>query len=186
MTTRPAFHALRSCVVFKEPIRDALHQLKYRRNIGLGEALAPIIAEYLDKLGWQADSIVPIPLSRQRLQERGYNQVGLIAHPLSRLLRWQYLPGALRRTRHTRSQVGLNAGERLENVHGAFEAEAPFVKGKAILIIDDVATTGATLHSASHALAYAGAIKVYALTLAKALQKYGLDRVEPSTFRPSQ
>jgi ComF family protein len=158
--------------------------LKYRRNIGLGEALSPIVAENLNRLGWEADSIVPVPLSHQRLQERGYNQVGLIAHPLSRLMRWQYLPGALRRTRHTRSQVGLNAGERLENVHGAFEADKRLVEGKALLIIDDVATTGATLHSAAHALMYAGAAKVYALTLAKALQKYGLDRVEPSSFRP--
>jgi predicted amidophosphoribosyltransferase len=92
LAARPAFAALRSCVVFKEPIRPALHKLKYRREIGLGEALAWTAAVFLDKLGWQVDAIAPIPLSEQRFAERGYNQVDLIAHPLARLMRWQYIP----------------------------------------------------------------------------------------------
>jgi ComF family protein len=184
LTARPAFAALRSCVVFKEPIRPALHKMKYRREVGLGEALAWNVAVYIDKLGWQADAITPIPLSEQRFAERGYNQVDLIAHPLARLMRWQYLPGALRRSRHTRSQVGLSAGERRDNVSGAFLAKSQLVTGKTILLVDDVATTGATLDSASRSLVEAGAAKVYALTFAKAIHKYGLDRVEHFSARP--
>jgi ComF family protein len=183
-TARPAFTALRSCVVFKEPIRPALHKLKYRREVGLGEALAWNAAVFLDKLGWQADAIAPIPLSRQRFAERGYNQVDLIAHPLARLMRWQYLPGALHRSRHTRSQVGLSASERCENVSGAFLAKSQLITGKTILLMDDVATTGATLDSASRSLIEAGAAKVYALTFAKAIHKYGLDRVEHFSAHP--
>jgi ComF family protein len=183
-TTRPAFSALRSCVVFKEPIRPALHKLKYRREVGLGEALAWNAALFLDKLDWQADAITPIPLSEQRFAERGYNQVDLIAHPLARLMRWQYLPGALRRSRHTRSQVGLSASERYDNVSGAFLAKSHFITGKTILLMDDVATTGATLDSASRSLIEAGAAKVYALTFAKAIHKYGLDRIEHFSARP--
>jgi len=181
---RPAFAALRSCVVFKEPIRPALHKLKYRREVGLGEALAWNVAVFVDCLGWKADVITPIPLSEQRFAERGYNQVDLIAHPLARLMRWQYLTGALRRSRHTRSQVGLSASERRKNVSGAFWAKSQSVKGKTILLVDDVATTGATLDSASQALLEAGAAKVYALTFAKAIHKYGLDRVEHFSARP--
>lgn len=184
LTTRPAFIALRSCAVFNEPIRPALHKLKYRREVGLGEALAWNVAVFLDKLNWKADAITPIPLSEQRFAERGYNQVDLIAHPLARLMRWKYLPGALRRSRHTHSQVGLSAVERKNNVSGAFLANSQLVKEKTILLVDDVATTGATLDSASRSLVEAGAQKVYALTFAKAIHKYGLDRVEKFSARP--
>lgn len=181
---RPAFWALRSCAIFKEPIRPALHRLKYRREVGLGEALAWNAAVFLDQLGWQADSIAPVPLSEQRLAERGYNQVDLIAHPLARLLSWQYLPGVLRRSRHTRSQVGLSANERRENVSGAFLANPRLAKGRNILLMDDVATTGATLEAASRALLEADANKVYAFTYAKALQKHGLDRIQQISTHP--
>ncbi len=184
LAARPAFTALRSCAVFKEPIRPALHKLKYRREVGLGEALAWNVAAFLDHLGWQADAVIPIPLSEQRFSERGYNQVDLIAHPLARLMAWQYLPGALDRSRHTRSQVGLDARERRDNVSGAFVAQPQLVKGRTILLMDDVATTGATLDSASRALIEAGAAQVYALTFAKAIQKYGLDRIEHFSARP--
>lgn len=176
--TRPAFYALRSCAVFNEPLRPALHKLKYGRDIGLGEALAWDIAVFLDSLGWRAEAIVPIPLSQQRMRERGYNQAGLIAHPLSRIMRWKYLPDALQRIRHTRSQVGLNAAERCENVQAAFTANPGLAQNKTILLFDDIATTGATLHAASQALLSAGAKRVYALAAAKALQKYGLDQIK--------
>jgi len=146
--------------------------------VGLGEALAWDVARSLDTLGWEADAIVPIPLSQQRMRERGYNQSGLIAQPLSRIMQWKYLPNALQRVRHTRSQVGLTAAERRENVQAAFTAQPGLVQNKTILLFDDVATTGATLHSASQAFLSAGAKRVYALTVAKALQKYGLDRME--------
>lgn len=175
---RPAFYALRSCAVFKEPLRPALLKLKYGRDIGLGEALAWDVALCLDSLGWQAEVIIPIPLSQQRMRERGYNQSGLIARPLSRIMRWKYLPNAIQRVRHTRSQVGLTAAERRENVQAAFTARAGLVQEKTVLVFDDVATTGATLHSASQALLAAGAKRVYALTVAKALSKYGLDQIE--------
>jgi len=183
-SARPAFVALRSCAIFKEPIRPALHRLKYRREIGLGEALAWNVAVFLDQLGWQADAIAPIPLSEQRLTERGYNQVDLIAHPLARIFSWQYLPRALCRSRHTRSQVGLGVSERRVNVSGAFLANPRLTKGKNILLVDDVATTGATLNSASLALMEAGANKVYALTFAKAMQNHGLDHVRKISAHP--
>ncbi|HEY3310480.1 MAG TPA: ComF family protein [Anaerolineales bacterium] len=152
-------------------------KLKYKRDLGLGEALAWNLAHYLDKLAWQLDAVLPVPLSKQRIGERGYNQVDLIAHPLAWLTGWQYLPGALQRTRHTNSQVGLGAGERRKNVQGAFKAESRLVTGKNLLLVDDIATTGSTLDSASRALLEAGADRVYALTFAKAVPRYGLDHV---------
>jgi ComF family protein len=171
-------------VVFKEPARPALIKMKYHNEIGLGEVLAWNVGTYLDELGWQADALIPVPLSEQRYSERGYNQVDLIAHPLARLTGWRYLPDALHRVRHTPSQVGLAGWERRKNVLGAFCAEAGKVKEKTILLLDDVATTGATLNSAASSLMDAGAKQVYALTFAKALPRYGADHEKYLLARP--
>jgi ComF family protein len=178
VTSRPPYQALRSWVVFKDPVRVALHKLKYRRDIGLGETLAWPLAEYIETtLGWDIEMIVPVPLSQKRLSERGYNQVGLIAHPLAMIKNWKYAPKALKRVKHTRSQVGLTAQERQDNVRNAFHADPLLINNKKILLIDDVATTGATLSAASASLAGAGARHVYALTAARAISRHGLDNI---------
>jgi competence protein ComFC len=165
---------MRSWLVFEGPIRLALHKLKYRRNISLGDALAHQLAPYVQGLGWPINVVVPVPLGKKRMQERGYNQVGLVAMPLAALSGWEYAPRALARARETRSQVGLSAVERKENVNGAFHGDPGKVSGKNVLLMDDVATTGATLSSCAGALFEAGARDIYALTLARALPHHGL------------
>jgi len=165
---------MRSWLVFDGPIRHALHSLKYRRNLALGDALANHLAEYVAALEWPVDLVVPIPLGKDRMKERGYNQAGLVARPLAAIQHWRYIPRALIRCRDTRTQVGLTAAERKENVRGAFSAQAKLVGGKNILLMDDVATTGATLAEGAVALLDAGARSVYGLTLARALAHHGL------------
>jgi ComF family protein len=160
---------IRSWAVFKQPIRNALHTLKYRQNIGLGQSLAESIAPGLRELNWPIDAIIPIPLSKQRQRERGYNQVSLIARPLAQINHLAYLPRGLRRARHTQSQVGLSIQERKENLKNAFLAEPKLVAGKTILILDDVCTTGATLNEAASVLSKAGAKSIYAYTVARAI-----------------
>jgi ComF family protein len=164
-------------VVFEGPIRHAIHSLKYRRNEALGDALAPYLAGYAHKLGWQVDLVVPVPSGKQRMKERGYNQVGLLAMPLAAIQKWRYSPGALVRMRETRSQVGLSPMERKEKKSGAFQADPALVAGKEILLLDDVVTTGATFAACSEALNNAGAKYIYALTLARALPHHGLQIV---------
>lgn len=110
--------------------------------------------------------------------------MAVIAKPLALINGWDYTPQALRRIKHTRSQVGLSAHERQGNVRGAFSADPRTVKGKKVLLMDDVATTGATLVAASQALMEAGAEQVYALTVAKALSRYGSDAILNTPFRP--
>jgi ComF family protein len=168
---------MRSWLIFEGPIRHALHTLKYRRNVALGDVLAQHLMEYVDALGWSVDLVVPVPLGRRRMNERGYNQVGLVARPLAAIQGWRYSPQVLARVRETRSQVGLSATERRENVSGAFCANAALVSEKTILLMDDVATTGATLASCADVLQKAGAQTVYALTLARALPHHGLQVV---------
>jgi ComF family protein len=164
---------LRSWAVFDDPVQEALHRLKYRRDVGLGDSLAEQMVDFVSGLRWPIDLIAPIPLGRKRLKERGYNQVGLVARPLAMALGLQYAPRALARRRETRSQVGLNKDARRENVRDAFVAGAR-VKGRTVLVMDDVATTGSTLSAGAEALFSAGAEDVYALTVARALTRHGL------------
>jgi ComF family protein len=173
---RPHFHVLRAWAVFDDPLRNALHKLKYRRDIALGDAITAHMIYYVKSLNWQLDMVVPIPLSRQRYKQRGYNQVGMIARPLALALGVEFAPKALVRHKETRSQVGLSKRERWKNVQGAFRAGSN-VNGKNILVLDDVSTTGSTLSSSAEALLSSGAKNIYALTVARALPRHGLRHV---------
>jgi len=173
---KPHFRALRAWAVFGEPIQTALHKLKYRRDISLGDELAYQMKSFVRELNWPIDLVVPIPLGKHRLKERGYNQVGMIAKPLAMALNLKYAPGALTRLKETRSQVGLSKVERKENVSYAFQAGAG-VKEKVVLVMDDVSTTGSTLSSSAEALYRSGAKDVYAFTVARALPHHGLRQV---------
>jgi predicted amidophosphoribosyltransferase len=98
----------------------------------------------------------------------------MVAIPLSIQLGLEYHPSALVRARETRSQVGLSASERQENVNNAFLADKKKVSGRNILLMDDVSTTGATLSSAAEALYVSGAKDVFAVTIARALPHHSL------------
>jgi ComF family protein len=150
---------MRSWAVFDSPVQNALHTLKYR------------------PLNWAIDLLIPVPLSKNRLKERGYNQVGLIAQPLAYEVGWLYAPNALWKSRETRSQVGLSISQRRENVFEAYQADPKIVGQKSILLVDDVATTGSTIQSCTQALQAAGARDVYAFTIARALSHHDLNRV---------
>lgn len=168
---------MRSWAVFDSPVQNGLHTLKYRRNIALGEALAVQLADYLRSLHWEIDVLIPVPLGKKRMQERGYNQVALVAEPLAYEVGLAYEPRALWKARETRSQVGLNISQRKENVENAYQANPEIVKQKSILLMDDVATTGSTVISCTQALLGAGARDVYVLTIARALSHHDLNRV---------
>ena len=174
---RPRYRILRSWSVFDDPVRNALHKLKYRRDVALGDALAAQLKEFAASLKWPADMIVPVPLGKKRSGERGYNQVSLIARPLALAIGMTFAPDALNRVRETRSQVGLTKAERRANVSGAFQAQRTRVNGRIVLLMDDVATTGSTLSSCAEALYAAGARDVFALTVARALAHHGLSNV---------
>ena len=148
--------------------------MKYRRDIGLGDALAAQLIDYVTNLNWPIDLIVPVPLGQKRQDERGYNQADLIARPLSFAMNIEYAPKALSRDLETRTQVGLTKLERQINVHGAFTALEKYANDRIVLLIDDVATTGSTLSSCAEALYAAGARDVFALSVARALTRHGL------------
>lgn len=163
----------RSWGIFTGPLRKAIHRMKYKRDISLGDRLSEVLFELVDQLGWRFDLVTAVPLNPARAKERGYNQSALLAIPVALAYNIPYKSNAIRRVKNTRSQVGLTRNERKENVHGAFEANANLVKGRSLLIIDDVCTTGATLEACAQALKTAGARQVYGLTLARAVSQMG-------------
>jgi len=173
----PAYRMMRSWAVFDSPIQNGLHTMKYRRNIGLGESIAIQMVDFVRSLRWPIEIMMPVPLGKNRLKERGYNQVGLVARPLAYRLGLRYEPDSVRKIRETRSQVGLTVSQRRENVQEAYQADPQVVKRKSILIMDDVATTGSTISACTEALLSAGARDIYVLTIARALPHHGLDRV---------
>jgi ComF family protein len=168
---------MRSWAIFDSPLQSGLHTMKYRGNIAFGESIALQMLHFVCSLDWPIEVLIPVPLGKKRLKERGYNQVGLVARPLAYQMGWMYAPEALWKTRETRSQVGLNVTQRRENVDNAYQADPNVVRQRSILLMDDVATTGATISACTRALLAASAQDVYVLTIARALSHHSLDRV---------
>lgn len=169
LALRPLYSSLRSYTVFTGSIREAIHRLKYRRDIGLGEALSRPMITSLQKLNWSVDIITSVPLGLARFEERGYNQATLLARPIALYMNLPFSSRILTRTRETRSQVGLTVTERQDNMTDAFRANREWSKGKNILVVDDVATSGATLNACARALLDGGANKIYGFSLARAV-----------------
>jgi ComF family protein len=135
----------------------------------MGEALSRPMITSLRKLNWSLDIITSVPLGLVRFKERGYNQATLLARPIAIYLEIPFFKRALARKRETRSQVGLTVSERHDNVVDAFKADDNIISGKNVLVVDDVATSGATLNACAKALLDAGADKVYCFSLARAV-----------------
>jgi competence protein ComFC len=169
VASRPIYTALRSYAEFRGNIREAIHRLKYQRDIGLGEILARPMISSLQKLNWSLDIITSVPLGLVRFEERGYNQANLLARPIALSMKLPFSPNLLARTRETRSQVGLTVRERNENMANAFQVIGKPVRGKTILVVDDVATSGATMNACAQALLDGGALNVYGFSLARAV-----------------
>lgn len=169
----PPYLALRSACYFQSTVREMIHRLKYKRARHLALPLGRLLVPLRAALPQPGELIVPVPLYSTREAARGYNQSLLLAQVLAEELRLPVESQALRRRRDTPAQVGLSAAERQRNVRDAFVAEPSLVKGRDVLLIDDVCTTGATVSACADALRRAGARSVVALTVARALDSPG-------------
>jgi ComF family protein len=134
-------------------------------------ALAELIARYLADIAMDTNDylLIPLPLSRRRKNERGFNQAEEIARHLAKLLSLDMGTDILARVRHTKPQTETgNVAERRQNVLGCFSVTKPeAVAGRNIILLDDVTTSGATLGEAARALKTCGAGKILGLTAAK-------------------
>ncbi|MFN3406207.1 MAG: ComF family protein [Caldimicrobium sp.] len=150
--------------LYKNPIKELLYKAKFSDEFSIAYQLGKLLRKVCPLNVDEYDLISPIPLSIKRQRERGYNQ--------SLLILWGYtgikkFPKTLTRVKHSKPQSQLDSKERWENIKGAFQCTED-VKGKKILLLDDVMTTGATLREASSILKKAGAKEVHLLILARA------------------
>ena len=160
-------------------LRELIHLLKYAgmrpaANV-LGRMLAEALAELEAELPAEPIAVIPVPLHRSKLRQREYNHAELIARVALKLGpaegRLQFFPTALERNRETPSQMGLTSHQRRENVRGAFGVTDPeAVKGRDVLLVDDVYTTGATVSECARVLRRAGSAKVWVVTVARTLK----------------
>jgi ComF family protein len=150
---------------YEGALKEIIHALKYDARPTLARHLAVRMRDAGSGVLEGATAVIPVPLHRARERARGFNQARELAVHLG-------LPAidALHRSRRTQSQADLAAAKRHANVKGAFSlaAEAHTLKGRVVVLVDDVSTTGATLNACAAPLLQAGAIEVRALTAARA------------------
>jgi ComF family protein len=167
-----SFHvsAIRAAAVYIDPISKAIHRFKYEGQPELHAPLGELLVAYWRSRSATVDLVASVPLHENRQRERGFNQSELLAAVLCREARLPLLQqGVLRRTRDTEHQMLLGPAERRANVQNAFAWMGPSLANHKVLLIDDVATTGSTLEACAEVLLAAGAGRVWALTVARAL-----------------
>jgi ComF family protein len=154
--------------MYEEPIVSALRAVKFHDAPYIGKSLSFFLSEVILRNETHFDAVIPIPLSEKRLKKRGYNQAELLAKPLAQRMNIPYISSFLVRTRHTGQQSRFSDPLlRAANVCGAFTVpEDCDVQGLSLLLVDDVTTTGSTLHEAAVTLYRSGAGYVAGITVA--------------------
>ncbi|MDX1796307.1 MAG: ComF family protein [Hydrogenovibrio sp.] len=147
----PAYDRTQAILHLNAPLTSLIHDYKYGQQLFYSRLFAEIMASHLKTEGVQA--MIPIPLSRQRLLSRGFNQSLELAKSLSKRMGIPVMEETLSRVKDTPPQASMNARQRQRNLKHAFQVEPQSLAGvKRVTLIDDVMTTGATLHQAARAL----------------------------------
>jgi competence protein ComFC len=159
---------IRSPFRFDGVMRQAIHELKYKNLRAIAGLFARLLNEYLIANPVPGEVLVAVPLHPKRLRERGYNQSQLLAKELGKLANLPVVDDCLVRERHSPPQARTaNVDERRTNVANAFSCRNRKLKGRQVLLIDDVSTSGATLDACARALKEGGAVSVWGVVLAR-------------------
>lgn len=179
---RPAFDACIAAAVYAAPFDQLIVALKYRARLAYAPLLAQRLAERCTVSAQPApDLLVAMPLARERLAERGFNQAEALARPLARQLGLPLVAG-LQRVRATLAQASLDVTARRQNLRDAFAVTLPLatrVAGAHVGVVDDVMTTGSTLHEVARLLKRHGARRVTGLVIARTPRATALHSVAP-------
>lgn len=171
MAHPPVYTRARAVARFEDgPARQLVHRLKFHDRVEIADPMGAWMARAGEEILAGADCLVPVPLHRRRLIWRQFNQALALAAAVGKACGKKVEPFFLDRIKRTKPQIGLSRAQRADNVQGAFavpEAAKPFVEGQAIVLIDDVLTTGATINAAARALLRAGAARVDVLVFAR-------------------
>jgi len=161
-------NAIRSPFRFEGTVKQAVYQLKYRNLRAIAPFMAGLMADYLETYPVTGDVLVPVPLHRSRYRARGYNQSFLLAEGLAGRLGLPVESRVLVKTRTGTPQAKTTSvHERKVNVAGSFSCIGTGLAGRGVILVDDVATSGATLNACAKALKEAGATTVTGLTFAR-------------------
>ncbi|MFH1288948.1 MAG: ComF family protein [bacterium] len=155
---------------YENSLREAIHQFKYNKRIALRKYFSVLINDYIERNNVldKVDIIIPVPLFPTKKRERGFNQSELLANEIDKKWNLAVSSKNLYRARHTEPQNKLNYSQRKRNIKGAFRLKNKnSVKGKSVLLVDDIVTTGATVNECSKVLKKDGKVKnVLVLSLA--------------------
>ncbi len=169
LNTEHAFEKGYACVEYGSMEREILHQFKYKDKAYLGRKLAEIMFDRIRVEELKPDFIIPVPMFASKKKTRGYNQAAVLAKSLAEFMERPYAGNLLNRVVETAAMSGLGAAERRRNIQEAFVVSAKgkrILKGKVILLIDDIFTTGSTADACSMVLLKAGAGRVFLFTFA--------------------
>lgn len=179
----PPFNRARSAVAYNEISRALVSQFKFADRTELARFCAGLMASDCAELLGPDALLVAVPLHRRRQWQRRYNQSALLAAAVGRLTGLPTDPHLVMRARPTRQQVGLSARQRERNVQGAFVAHPDFLaraKGRRIVLVDDVLTTGSTVKAVTHALKRGGADHVDVISFARVVPGQDSSIYDPS------
>ncbi len=166
------FDRARSVFMFNKVVQNLIHEFKYNEMTRIAKFFGKYSQEYLNKYQPfdHVDYIVPVPLHTVRKRDRGFNQAEYLTQEISKNMGWKHLPTLIKRKRFTQTQTKLKKTQRKDNVSHAFSINSKYnIKGKNILLVDDVFTTGATANSIAEILKKKQADKVYVFTIGRAL-----------------
>lgn len=170
-TTPYYFKRAFSVCVYDGIVKQCIHLFKYKRKLALARFLCRLLIDFTQSfiVIEKIDLIIPVPLHPRKLRQRQFNQAGILAKALSRAFNKRLKHNALVKIKDNPAQVNLPQAKRIKNARGCFRVKSlPAVKGKNILLIDDVLTTAATVNECAKVLRQAGAKKIEVLTLARA------------------
>lgn len=176
LTEKPEFTLGRAALLYDDASRDMILGFKHADQTHYVVSMVPWLMQAGRDLWPRTDMVIPVPLHPLRLLRRRYNQSALMGRAVAMAAQKPFVPDILRRVRSTPVQGHLNARDRQKNVAAAFAVLPRFldrIRGKNIMLVDDVFTTGATLNECARTLKKAGASEVYVLTLAKVPRNAG-------------
>ena len=175
----PNFDMARSPFLYERPISSIVNKFKFENAKYLFKPLSEFLIDEYKKSGFNAEIIIPMPLSKQHLKERKYNQAEELAKPVAEALNIEISTEIIERVKDTKKQSRLNYEERKKNLEGAFKIKNKTkIKNKVVLVIDDVFTTGSTLNAFCKELRKAKPAKILVLTLAHT----NLNRKQPQNM----